>query len=254
MDKNLRSDIFCPNFDKTSGGYLGHLKAFFGATKGIDGCPLMGSWGFRGKNQILRTSFNIYHILAQKKIQPKLCLISRGQKSIKINDTLVCLFVFCKTQYHNNHNIICAAHLPYDQSSIWCILRKIGHINTIKYCKTSVSLHIQFMHMHLWCETNYQINWLHVLLMLMVSEDWDITTVKNKIWHNCDILNIHNTQHCWFFCKTKVIVKPEFEAVSKYLFYLSSFFEHPQFLHFLKNKTVVSVISCLRWTMPPRQN
>ena len=32
MDKNLRSDIFCPNFDKTSGGYLGHTKAFLGAT------------------------------------------------------------------------------------------------------------------------------------------------------------------------------------------------------------------------------
>ena len=34
------------NFDKTSGGYLGHLKPFFGATKGIDGCPLMGTEGF----------------------------------------------------------------------------------------------------------------------------------------------------------------------------------------------------------------
>ena len=52
----------------------------------------------------------------------------------------------------------------------------------------------------------------------------------------------------------KVNFKPEFEAVSKYSFYLSSFFEHPQFLHFLKNKTVVSVISCLWWTMLPRQN
>ena len=45
----------------------------------------------------------------------------------------------------------------------------------------------------------FLINWLHVLLMLLVSEDWDITEVKNKIWHNCDILNIHNTQHSWFF-------------------------------------------------------
>ena len=46
IDQNLRSCVFCQNFDKTSGGYLGHLKPFFGATKGIDGCPLMGTQGF----------------------------------------------------------------------------------------------------------------------------------------------------------------------------------------------------------------
>ena len=44
--QNLRSCVFGQNFDKTSGGYLGHLKPFFGATKGIDGCPLMGTQGF----------------------------------------------------------------------------------------------------------------------------------------------------------------------------------------------------------------
>ena len=44
--QNLRSCVFGQNFDKTSGGYLRHLKPFFGATKGIDGCPLMGTQGF----------------------------------------------------------------------------------------------------------------------------------------------------------------------------------------------------------------
>ena len=46
IDQNLRSCVFGQNFDKTSGGYLGHLKPFFGATKGMDGCPLMGTQGF----------------------------------------------------------------------------------------------------------------------------------------------------------------------------------------------------------------
>ena len=36
--QNLRSCVFGQNFDKTSGGYLGHLKPVFGATKGMDGC------------------------------------------------------------------------------------------------------------------------------------------------------------------------------------------------------------------------
>ena len=44
--KRLRRGIFAQILAKTSGGYLGHLKPFFGATKGIDGCPLMGTQGF----------------------------------------------------------------------------------------------------------------------------------------------------------------------------------------------------------------
>ena len=68
IDQNLRSCVFCQNFDKTSGGYLGHLKPFFGATKGIDGCPLMGTQGFWRQKPILRTSFSQYHILSQSKI------------------------------------------------------------------------------------------------------------------------------------------------------------------------------------------
>ena len=37
----LRSGVFALIIAKTLGGYLGHLKAFFGATKSIEGCPLM---------------------------------------------------------------------------------------------------------------------------------------------------------------------------------------------------------------------
>ena len=44
--QNPRRCVFGQNFDKTSGGYLGPLKPFFGATKGMDGCPLMGIQGF----------------------------------------------------------------------------------------------------------------------------------------------------------------------------------------------------------------
>ena len=46
IDQNLGRCVLGQNFDKTSGGYLGHLKPFFGATKGIDGCPFMGTQGF----------------------------------------------------------------------------------------------------------------------------------------------------------------------------------------------------------------
>ena len=63
--QNLRSCVFGQNFDKTSGGYLGHLKPFFGATKGMDGCPLMGIQGFWRQKPILRTSFYKYHIMTQ---------------------------------------------------------------------------------------------------------------------------------------------------------------------------------------------
>ena len=63
IDQNLRSCVFGQNFDKTSGGYLGHLKPFFGATKGMDGCPLMGIQGFWRQKPILRTSFYKYHIM-----------------------------------------------------------------------------------------------------------------------------------------------------------------------------------------------
>ena len=63
IDQNLRSCVFGQNFDKTSGGYLGHLKLFFGATKGMDGCPLMGTQGFRRQKPILKTSFYKYHIM-----------------------------------------------------------------------------------------------------------------------------------------------------------------------------------------------
>ena len=66
IDQNLRSCVFGQNFDKTSGGYLGHLKPFFGATKGIDGCPLMGTQGFWRQKPILRTSFSQYHILSHR--------------------------------------------------------------------------------------------------------------------------------------------------------------------------------------------
>ena len=65
IDKNLWSCVVGQNFDKTSGGYFGHLKPFFGATKGIDGCPLMGTQGFWRQKPILRTSFSQYHILSQ---------------------------------------------------------------------------------------------------------------------------------------------------------------------------------------------
>ena len=46
IDQNLGRCVLGQNFDKTSGGYLGHLKPFFGATKGMDGCPLIGTQGF----------------------------------------------------------------------------------------------------------------------------------------------------------------------------------------------------------------
>ena len=46
IDQNLRSDFFGQILAKTLRGYLGHFKALFGATKGIGGCPLMGTWGF----------------------------------------------------------------------------------------------------------------------------------------------------------------------------------------------------------------
>ena len=47
---------------KTLGGYLGHLKAFFGATKSIEGCPLMVLSRFWGQNQNLRTTVYGYQI------------------------------------------------------------------------------------------------------------------------------------------------------------------------------------------------
>ena len=64
--QNLRSCVFGQNFDKTSGGYLRHLKPFFGATKGIDGCPLMGTQGFLHQKPIWRTTVFIYHSLTLK--------------------------------------------------------------------------------------------------------------------------------------------------------------------------------------------
>ena len=45
-DQNVRSSIFGPNFVKTLGGYLGHLKGFFGGTKGRKWCPLMDTSRF----------------------------------------------------------------------------------------------------------------------------------------------------------------------------------------------------------------
>ena len=60
VDQNLRSCIFGQNLYKTSGGYLGLLKPFFGATKGTDGCPLMGTQGFWRQKPIWRTSFYEY--------------------------------------------------------------------------------------------------------------------------------------------------------------------------------------------------
>ena len=65
IDQNLMSCIFGQNFDKTSGGYLGHLKPFFGATKGIDRCPLMSTQGICRPKPITRTSFYEYQIQTQ---------------------------------------------------------------------------------------------------------------------------------------------------------------------------------------------
>ena len=44
IDQNLRNCVFGQNFDKTSGGYLGHLKPIFGAFKGMMDAPL---WVFK---------------------------------------------------------------------------------------------------------------------------------------------------------------------------------------------------------------
>ena len=57
-----REEFLGRPFDKTSGGYLGHLKPFFGATKGMDGCPLIGTQGSCCQKPIWRTSFYEYQI------------------------------------------------------------------------------------------------------------------------------------------------------------------------------------------------
>ena len=67
-DQNLGSCVLGQNFDKTSGGYFGDLKPFFGATKCMDGCPLIGAQGFWRQKQIWRTSFYEYQIPAQSRI------------------------------------------------------------------------------------------------------------------------------------------------------------------------------------------
>ena len=50
---------------KTLGGYFWHLKAFFGATKSMEGCPLIVISGFWGQNQNLRTTIYGLQILTQ---------------------------------------------------------------------------------------------------------------------------------------------------------------------------------------------
>ena len=93
IDQNLRSCVFGQNFDKTSGGYLGDLKPFFGATKGMNGCPLHSISYFRGQIQFLGTPFSRYHILS---LCPLITFWMKNTKNIRLSFVarlILCIFI-----------------------------------------------------------------------------------------------------------------------------------------------------------------
>ena len=61
---------FWSKFWQNFSGIFGAFKTLFGATKGIDGCPLMGIEGFWRQKLILRTSFDEYQILTLSRFTP----------------------------------------------------------------------------------------------------------------------------------------------------------------------------------------